>query len=46
MAECDNGRIMDLQPEALHQRVPFYVGSTHLVQAFRSCQHAVEEGVE
>lgn len=46
MAECDAGRILDLHPEALHQRVPFYVGSTHLVQAFRSCQHAVEEGVE
>lgn len=46
MAECDAERILDLHPEALHQRVPFYVGSTHLVQAFRSCQHAVEEGVE
>ncbi len=26
-------RILDIQPESLHQRVPFYVGSTHMVDA-------------
>ena len=25
-------RIMDIQPESLHQRVPFYVGSKHMVE--------------
>ena len=26
-------RVLDIQPESLHQRVPFYVGSTHMVDA-------------
>ena len=25
------GRILDIQPESLHQRVPFYVGSSNMV---------------
>jgi fructose-1,6-bisphosphatase I len=45
MAECDSGRVLDMHPAKLHQRIPFYVGSTHLIHAFRSCWHAAEEGV-
>jgi fructose-1,6-bisphosphatase I len=25
-------RILDLQPQALHQRVPFFIGSTSMVE--------------
>ena len=25
-------RIMDIEPESLHQRVPFFVGSKHMVE--------------
>lgn len=45
MAECDTGRVLDIDPAKLHQRIPFYVGSKHLIHGFRSCWHAAEEGL-
>ena len=32
MATDGKNRIMDIEPTALHQRVPFYVGSKKMVQ--------------
>ena len=33
LAISDNERIMDILPEDLHQRVPFYIGSANMVTA-------------
>ena len=33
----DNGRIMDVQPTELHQRIPYYVGSKNLVDVMQEC---------
>ena len=35
-ASNGKGRIMDIQPETLHQRVPFYVGSKNMVKKAES----------
>ncbi|MAP01434.1 MAG: class 1 fructose-bisphosphatase [Flavobacteriales bacterium] len=32
MAISDKGRVLDIQPEELHQRVPFYIGSKEMVK--------------
>jgi len=32
MASDGYGRILDIKPEKLHQRVPFYVGNKEMVQ--------------
>jgi fructose-1,6-bisphosphatase I len=40
LAIDDNGRIMDVKPTELHQRIPFYVGNKNLVQAMEACQIA------
>ena len=34
----DNGRILDVQPTELHQRIPYYVGSRNLVEVMQKCQ--------
>ena len=34
----DYGRILDVQPTELHQRIPFYVGSRNLVVVMQKCQ--------
>ena len=34
----DNGRILDVQPTELHQRIPYYVGSLNLVEVMQKCQ--------
>lgn len=34
----DNGRILDVQPIELHQRIPYYVGSRNLVEVMQKCQ--------
>jgi fructose-1,6-bisphosphatase I len=34
----DNGRILDVQPTELHQRIPYYVGSKNLVEVMQKCQ--------
>ena len=34
----DNGRILDVQPAELHQRIPYYVGSRNLVEILQKCQ--------
>lgn len=39
-AEDDSGRILDRKPEQLHERVPFYVGSRHLLHALKACRQA------
>tara|TARA_B110000503_G_scaffold70529_1_gene109668 strand:- start:213 stop:1208 length:996 start_codon:yes stop_codon:yes gene_type:complete len=36
-AEDDLGSILEKLPQTLHERSPFYVGSVHLIQGFRSC---------
>jgi fructose-1,6-bisphosphatase I len=32
MASDGNKRILDIQPESLHQRTPFFIGSTSMVK--------------
>jgi fructose-1,6-bisphosphatase I len=39
-AEDDAGRILDRVPTHLHQRVPYYVGSKHLLHALNACRQA------
>ena len=34
----DNGRILDVQPTELHQRIPYYVGSRNLIEVMQKCQ--------
>ncbi|MFZ2906679.1 MAG: class 1 fructose-bisphosphatase [Cyclobacteriaceae bacterium] len=36
MATDGKGRVLDIQPTSLHQRVPFYVGSTNMVEKAQS----------
>ena len=38
LAIHDGGRIMDVQPTELHQRIPYYVGSKNLVEVMQDCQ--------
>ena len=38
-------RILDIQPESLHQRVPFFVGSKHMVEEASKQRHS-EEGLK
>ena len=40
LAEDDFGRIADRVPTHLHERVPFYVGSRHLLHALKACRQA------
>jgi fructose-1,6-bisphosphatase I len=40
LAEDDTGRILDRVPTNLHERVPFYVGSRHLMHALNACRQA------
>lgn len=40
LAEDDTGRILDRVPAHLHERVPFYVGSRHLMHALNACRQA------
>ncbi|MDA1336695.1 MAG: class 1 fructose-bisphosphatase [Bacteroidetes bacterium] len=37
LAEDDRGKILQKSPTHLHERSPFYVGSTNMMQALRSC---------
>jgi fructose-1,6-bisphosphatase I len=37
MATDGKSRVLDIKPETLHQRVPFYVGSKNMVQKAQSC---------
>jgi fructose-1,6-bisphosphatase I len=39
-AEDDQGRIMERTPTHLHERVPFYTGSRHLLHALNACRKA------
>ncbi|WP_321295715.1 class 1 fructose-bisphosphatase [Marinifilum fragile] len=39
MATDGNGRIMEITPESLHQRVPFYTGSTNMVKKTEEFLH-------
>lgn len=39
MAIDGNGRIMEIKPESLHQRVPFYTGSTKMVKKTEEFLH-------
>ena len=34
----DNGRILDVQPTELHQRIPYYVGSKNLIEVMQKFQ--------
>ena len=36
----DGVRIMDKQPQSLHERSPFYIGNRHLVEALEACRWA------
>ncbi len=36
MAISNNGRILDIQPEELHQRVPFFIGSSKMIKELES----------
>lgn len=40
MASSGKGRILDLQPEAIHQRTPFMVGSRSEMEAFQAAMAA------
>jgi fructose-1,6-bisphosphatase I len=37
LATTGRKRILDLQPERLHQRVPFYIGSKNMVEKAMAC---------
>jgi fructose-1,6-bisphosphatase I len=39
MATDGNGRIMEIKPESLHQRVPLYTGSTNMVKKTEEFLH-------
>ncbi|MCY1635682.1 class 1 fructose-bisphosphatase [Marinifilum sp. D737] len=39
MATDGNGRIMEITPDSLHQRVPFYTGSTNMVKKTEEFLH-------
>ena len=36
-------RILDIQPTELHQRVPFFCGSTNMVETAEACMKKAEE---
>lgn len=42
LAEDDFGRILDREPTQLHERVPYYVGSKHLMHGLKACRQALE----
>jgi len=42
LAEDDFGRILDREPIQLHERVPYYVGSKHLIHGLKACRQAQE----
>jgi fructose-1,6-bisphosphatase I len=37
LATTGRKRILDLQPQQLHERVPFYIGSKNMVEKAMSC---------
>jgi fructose-1,6-bisphosphatase I len=37
LATTGRKRIMDIQPQQLHERVPFYIGSKNMVEKAMSC---------
>ncbi len=39
-------RIMDKQPQSLHERSPFYIGNRHLVEALEACRWPRRDGHE
>jgi len=39
LATDGNGRIMEIKPDSLHQRVPFYTGSTNMVKKTEEFLH-------
>jgi fructose-1,6-bisphosphatase I len=39
MATDGNGRILEIKPDSLHQRVPFYTGSTNMVKKTEEFLH-------
>ena len=42
-AENNSSDILNIQPVALHQRSPFYVGSLNMIQGLRSCWMSTPE---
>lgn len=38
-ASTGSGRVLDIQPESIHQRVPFYVGSANMVTKVEEMLH-------
>jgi fructose-1,6-bisphosphatase I len=42
-AENNTSDILEIQPRALHERSPFYVGSRNMVQGLRSCWMATSD---
>jgi fructose-1,6-bisphosphatase I len=37
LATTGRKRILDIQPQQLHERVPFYIGSKNMVEKAMSC---------